>query len=701
MKILVVNAFGLGKNNNIFSAKPTRRRHRQEHEFGIFLQLVASALKMVDVVIGYTQPIPPQCYITSALDLQGLLCAAGADNDVVLDEAARAACERFDTFDIVFIGSSGASRNMLPWDANLVQLSTLMHMCNMCGKPCFTVGCAAHLEVCTLALQGRRIHLLNGARGSSLAKLPLFPVFARFPCHPRRTSPPPSPYSSPCCFLDNETGDLYSYVEAEKQWVPTGNVGLRIVSLSGDPSNPHLAPPDRRYMPINEKLEEVPFDRDCVITVDVRFAAHPLLKNLSRQFVLTRLPEWHIQRYSKEMPYTVLGDSKAGPILFTHQLKTVLAADISSPNHYATLKQITSNHVLHVASLLFGGGGEPKMGKAPQKLSSILFGGGVPVPLLCHPPLAKQAISSMLPDGPHEVPPPPLSLFTNRPEASMEQMRQSWAGAGVGASSTDAGAAVDIMMMTEGGYLDKPREIMQLAVKVKNPTASRAADLRIAGVCRAANEEVPSASQQVMLVEPEVLTFSSPIRPAAPAPSKKKKPVPDISGWDRMQSQSQTQSQSQSARTSEQSWLPVRHPDTCRLTAPSQSDLIPKAFCSPVKKPFSSFRKYEKMAANDANRAESSLQTTHRDGEYLSSHEKTIKEYVIAKERFIHPEKRGFLFGGKASEMALREEGQVRPHGPYPENPRNQGFSHMRACDYEILRVEDRKKHIAGHWKKH
>ena len=726
MKVLVVNAFGLPPTSTASTSRGapelTRRRHwrrGKDGEFVAFCRLVASALKQIDAVLGYKQPIPPQCHLVSATQLHFIITDTALHAQVVLDESARASCATFDSFDMVFIGSSGNSKKMLPWDASQMQLGILMHMCNLCGKPCFTVGCAALLEVYTLALRGSRIHPLNGARGSSISKLPQQPVFAR----------------SPCCFLDNETGDLYTYVEDEKKWTPTGNVGLRIVSKSGEPTSPRLAPPERRYASTRiEKLEEVVFDRDCIITVDVRFAAHPLLKNLGRQFVLTHLPEWVIQRYTNQMPFTVLGDSKSGPILIQHQLKTVLAVDISSPHHHVTVGQIMSNYVEYVSSLLLGGSGKRNTGNTPtRKIEAMLFGGGVPAPdLLCHPALAKQPIQSILPEGPYEIPPPPLELFTPRAEASLQQMRQTWAG--------DEDAPL-VTMLTEGlKRLDNPKR-----VAAKNPASSRVTGLRISAVCRAANEDVPQRADDALTLNmSSPISPMSPIRPAAPAPSKEKMVVPGIVGWERLQGtpaafKTVSQSQSQSARTtqSERSWLPVRHPETSRTSpqsndqtfvarekedlggggdagrastptltptpTPHERQLLPATLiCSPVKKPlFSSYRRFAKMCANDAARDNEIGQTVYRDGEYLSAHERLIKEYVKAKARFVHPEKRGMVFGVISSQLPLREEGHVRPHGPYLEPPRNQGFAHMKPLDFEILRVEDRAKHLAGHWKKH
>jgi hypothetical protein len=190
---------------------------------------------------------------------------------------------------------------------------------------------------------------------------------------------------------------------------------------------------------------------------------------------------------------------------------------------------------------------------------------------------------------------------------------------------------------------------------------------------------------------------------AEAAAASKAPKVPTIPNWERlgnvMASIPIPGRASLSARLSRDQksvYLPAAHPQTAReagdLTA------APTVCFSPVRsKPYNTLRKFEKLA-NKSNEGAYAGQRT--DGVYLSERERQIKLEYQDRQKFRHLHPRGFQLCSPTHVIPLREMGHVRGDGIFPETPKNQGFEHMTASDYAMLRLEDKEKHIGGHWKR-
>ena len=138
--------------------------------------------------------------------------------------------------------------------------------------------------------------------------------------------------------------------------------------------------------------------------------------------------------------------------------------------------------------------------------------------------------------------------------------------------------------------------------------------------------------------------------------------------------------------------LRVCHPTATCQTIPTETKRMEP---SPNNKLFSSRKKFEKLAAatKESNNAREEYLGTHIKP-YLSPYEQEREEYVKSKEKFVGGSFRRHF--GKASALPLREEGCIRPHGPYagqvffdcPEQNANDWFL--------TRRIEEKARQMVG-----
>jgi hypothetical protein len=124
---------------------------------------------------------------------------------------SKSCSKSFDSIDVICIFGD---MKLLPWDPSCYSLITLIHMSHLLGKPLLTCGSGAHMAVYTCATQGLRYQILNLPIGESIEKIKTQSTYFK------------GPKGYPCGWLDNETGDIFSYTSAEKKWTPTTNIGI-------------------------------------------------------------------------------------------------------------------------------------------------------------------------------------------------------------------------------------------------------------------------------------------------------------------------------------------------------------------------------------------------------------------------------------------------------------------------------------------
>jgi len=766
MKVLVVNAFVLSSSDPSLtsaSKNPIAQRLRKRlqskskgDEFTVFCRLVAKAIEQIYVVLGYKAPVAPVCHMVNASALDKLVVDWESG---VLDENARNASMLFDSFDCIFIGSSSVCK-VLPWDPKLRNLARLMHMVNETRKPSWTSGFCALLEIQVAALQGRLFSPVNGYRGSTLESLENFPVYSPPPRPVQQNrGTPPSFYKG---FLDNETGDVYVYEPAALEWRPVCNVGVRIVSASGQPTSPRFAPRDRSYAVEQRAESAVPSiieaDGEAVLHIDHRYLQHPMLKGMDPQFKLQLLPEWFILR-SGHLPRArgglhCLADSKKGPVFLEFQgTKVILAADTSEGRHHGTIEKLMQNFTKHIAGLMYSTTSS-RQSRVGSSLTSFLFGDS----LLASRPMEFSRVSGCLPSAPAIAQKAVRTSLPRGPQILPEQTRSQndGQGGGGGGSSTFA-TGRDTVRYTATGVtlydsvtpelqLDETSsgaETLRKEVGVllmpetrhpgtivhspaKSPLASR--PLRRVHLLVVTGQDSPDARALLGAAADDVDAKLGPEpehREDTPCKTMPPHPaVPKIENWHRLAEASTCAVSTSSSplpttgmslterlnRDRAHNYLPASHPQTYRDSTQTGVPLSPRSptnatqLFSPVRsKPFSNFQKFQRLATKLAAEASAPLASNaeylgaRTDGPYFSEHEREIKSQFADRLRFQHLHPQGWKGGSPKHVIPLRDLGHVRAMGPYPERPSNQGFEHMPASDYAILRVDDKQKQ-RGYW---
>jgi hypothetical protein len=191
MKILLVNAFS-----------DTKLGREEFHSFyGGFENIIQECKDDVD---GGNRDI----VIRRIDDLADIVL--DWEHSVLAHNAAQLA-HNFDNIDIICVCGN---MKILPWMPECFDLIILMHMAHLLNKPMLTCGSAAYTAVYTCATQGARFHMVNQPLGDSLEHLKKFPYYYK------------GTKAYPCGWLDNETGDIFSYNSQLRSWKGVCNTGI-------------------------------------------------------------------------------------------------------------------------------------------------------------------------------------------------------------------------------------------------------------------------------------------------------------------------------------------------------------------------------------------------------------------------------------------------------------------------------------------
>jgi hypothetical protein len=111
--------------------------------------------------------------------------------------------------------------DVLPWEKKAQNIKTLVEMCKSTDKILFSSGIGVPLLVNFCAIGEKKLHVINGnEKGSLLSEIHQF----KSPAVVKKLTPH-------SVFLDQTTGDFYSFDESDMKWKATGNVGLHYRGL--------------------------------------------------------------------------------------------------------------------------------------------------------------------------------------------------------------------------------------------------------------------------------------------------------------------------------------------------------------------------------------------------------------------------------------------------------------------------------------
>ena len=411
MKILVVNAF--------VNTSKSSTHGRGKSGFPVFLSAVRNALKVIATVEGADQTSPPIVEIVKADELERANFVADWQS-LSLNERSKLSANRFDAVDMIFVGGDSTTS---PYDACLTQLMTLAHMANVTGKPMFSCGVGALVDIVSYCCKGTKWNILNqelAEHGSLLDTLPLFAHYST------------SNGTFPSGWLDYETGDVYCYDSEGIQWVPCCNTGIHHIEPSGKPKSPRFLSPgtssvcDDHVRSTPREVQSLFVDRDAKSYVDTRLQQHFAFDGGLRDnsaFVLTGLGRWVLNRAwsmplnSHKRIFTVLAATADAPIVVEYNHKLVVACEINTGKGLPSLRKLAENFVRHYTRVLLDQGQVGMKGTIDEITSySSLFGELQRKNDFC-PPLNKKKIISMAnpspvcPAGPVKVDAPLLEMF--------------------------------------------------------------------------------------------------------------------------------------------------------------------------------------------------------------------------------------------------------------------------------------------------
>jgi hypothetical protein len=106
-------------------------------------------------------------------------------------------------------------------------------------------------------------------------------------------------------------------------------------------------------------------------------------------------------------------------------------------------------------------------------------------------------------------------------------------------------------------------------------------------------------------------------------------------------------------------------------------------------------KKMKEFTTQDENQKQANYQGLYSEP-YQSFHEREIKEYNKAKERFVAG---NFQTSCKHDTLQLRKEGLIRPFSEYPKFP-GAGYETLTAADWNLVKRDNKEEFISGAWKK-
>lgn len=256
------------------------------------------------------------------------------------DSITREKTRAFDSLDIIIVNSDVVKSNSLPWSSSSQQLKKLLFLSDICSKYVLTCGGATLTSLLAIAVGADHVEILNKPMGNSLKDLPSFSVYK----HEKNVLTG--------CWLDNETGDLYSYNSSGKSWMPVCNVGCHRI-LSNDIKNSS----ESRLRWINYSGATMPVEPlgvgQVICRIRSKHVQHFCWKGIHdiKEFRVKMIPDWTVNR-DIALPISkgvqVLAESERGPVVLSHGTRLMLACEVDYLNPQCKAVQIIiSNFISH------------------------------------------------------------------------------------------------------------------------------------------------------------------------------------------------------------------------------------------------------------------------------------------------------------------------------------------------------------------
>jgi hypothetical protein len=348
-------------------------------------------------------------YTIRAMDeLHELVC--DWENDI-LNEDAKYITALFDKIDIIFIGGDTSN---YPWSPKATQLVTLVHMANHTKKPLFGCGFGAFVSLYASSTQGTKFYILNGEDGDSISKLGTFDKY---------TSAKKCKY--PGGYLDNETGDIYTYNPDSKIWIPQCNIGMYKNASTGKPSSKALRPAPKtqsrntRLLSFDQNPEAID-DHEEIVYIKTKMLQHWSVKNFTAPaFVVALQPNWYINEEASlpsSIGLTVIADDYYGAVIWELENKLLVAIDICDKKTSIVFENILRNFLVYMINELIS---------APRRIDTSLsvylfgpdgYGGSYDSNhrKKMEKPLSSKSVKTSLCDGPTKIAVPNINkLFTS------------------------------------------------------------------------------------------------------------------------------------------------------------------------------------------------------------------------------------------------------------------------------------------------
>ncbi len=631
-------------------------------------------------------------YTIRAMDeLHELVC--DWENDI-LNEDAKYITTLFDKIDIIFVGGDTSN---YPWSPKATQLVTLIHMANHTKKPLFGCGFGAFVSLYASSTQGTKFYILNGDDGDSIRKINEFDKY---------TSAKKCKY--PGGYLDNETGDIYTYNPDSKMWLPQCNIGMYKNASTGKPSSKALRPTPKtqsrntRLLSFDQNPEAID-DHEQIVYIKTKMLQHWAVKNFTAPaFVAAIQPDWYINEESSlpsSIGLTVIADDYYGAVMWELENKLLVAIDICDKKTAVVFENILRNFLTYMINEIIS---------APQRIDTSLnaylfgsdgFGGSYNSSHRknMEKPLSSKAIKSSLIKGPSKVTVPNINkLFTSDITSQVDYFALLKDKA---MFSTIGKKPFKTMREPE---MSRDRRLSQFLEKANGSNDNnliqklKTMNIDESSVKYSLEQSIASGSYVAM---PDTRQNKPNHRPQTAGAVRKST---GHQSDHNMKSNNDKGDRKMSTMLNSHR-LPSAHPvpDVNLATLPMKQshrvDAAEAVYIDGVHKPFSNIKKYNALTTKDITDSNGEYKGMYNQV-YLSPHERIIHEDAENKKKFIS-EKPFLTSFGVRSAIPLREEAQIRPHGQYPGTPDGyHAVSHLPASDWNIVRCEDKAKRVAGEW---
>lgn len=219
----------------------------------------------------------------------------------------------FDHFDFVFVCGP---QTLLPWSPSAQKILVLLRMCFRAKKNLFCSGFGFQALIFMVASNytSPYIRIVNTLRGTPLNEI-------------QKYSKNLKNLTWNDFFLDNETGDFYSFHFDSAQWIPRFNAGLHYsraaVGAQDIVGNFSKAASNRKVT----KLQITNSD-EVIVYIKKLFLSHWAVQGIELQFIAKQTAKWQLHPFNflnHDFRFWIIAESAQGPQIILFQNEKVVA----------------------------------------------------------------------------------------------------------------------------------------------------------------------------------------------------------------------------------------------------------------------------------------------------------------------------------------------------------------------------------------